>query len=159
MAGKIDREKVKLFVEDILSVAEFSVKAKQLEAINNVIKQKDTLCIFPTSFGKSLIYQVLPLLCKKLLICENPIVLVVSPLLSLIDDQINQVNALEYLGVTACKIEKKNFDAICKGQYNMVFGTPEAWLLNNKCSEILSSKHVRTNAVCLCVDEVHKVTW
>ena len=36
MAGKIDREKVKLFVEDILSVAEFSVKAKQLEAINNV---------------------------------------------------------------------------------------------------------------------------
>jgi len=61
MAG-IDKDRVKQVVEDILKEASFSVKAKQLEAIYNIIKQKDTLCIFPTFFGKSLIYQVLPLL-------------------------------------------------------------------------------------------------
>jgi len=66
---------------------------------------------------------------------------------------------LNYLGLTACKIEKKNYDDIRQGKYNMVFGTPEAWLQNNKSNEILSSKFVRANAVCLCVDEVHKVTW
>jgi len=57
MAG-IDKDRVKQVVEDILKEASFSVKAKQLEAIYNIIKQKDTLCIFPTSFGKSVSFAL-----------------------------------------------------------------------------------------------------
>ena len=39
--------------------------------MNRIINGKDTLCVLPTAFGKSLIYQALPKL-TKLLIHENP---------------------------------------------------------------------------------------
>ena len=36
-------------------------KQKQLEALSSVVQKKnDTICLLPTGFGKSLIYQLLP---------------------------------------------------------------------------------------------------
>jgi len=46
--------------------AEFSIKPKQLSALESIIENRDTLCILPTGYGKSLIYQLIPSVFKKI---------------------------------------------------------------------------------------------
>ena len=57
MASASDSPSVIDAVENILPEG-MKIKPKQLEALNYVISGKDTLCILPTSFGKSLIFQL-----------------------------------------------------------------------------------------------------
>ena len=68
---------------------------------------RDTLCVFPTSFGKSLIYQVLP---KHQY--DRPFVVVLSPLLSLIDDQVLAANNLTYLDLKACVLNVTEYEKL-----------------------------------------------
>ena len=130
----------------------FNVKPKQLEAISNVVNGFDTLAILPTSFGKSLIYQLLPAVASKLNICPSPVVVVISPLVSLIKDQIISCNNMVGLGIKAVEVSK----SVSLNDFNIIFATPETWL-NNK--SILSTRHMLANLICIVVDEVHKVTW
>lgn len=71
-----------------------SFKPLQKEVISSVLDNKDTLAIMPTGGGKSLTYQVPTLLRKG--IC-----LVIEPLISLIKDQIDN---LEKVGIKAVSI-------------------------------------------------------
>ena len=130
----------------------FSTKKQQLEAIVNIMKCRDTLCCFPTGFGKSLIYQLLPAVASKLNICPSPVVVVISPLVSLIKDQIISCNNMVGLGIKAVEVSK----SVSLNDFNIIFATPETWL-NNK--SILSTRHMLANLICIVVDEVHKVTW
>jgi ATP-dependent DNA helicase RecQ len=57
----------------------------QREVIEDVLRGKDVLCVMPTGAGKSLCYQ-LPAVVKK------ELSIVVSPLISLMEDQVQQLN-------------------------------------------------------------------
>ncbi len=72
----------------------------QLEIINSVLSGKDTLALLPTGGGKSICYQV-PGLCY-----ESGICLVVSPLIALMKDQVQN---LRNKGINA--------DALYSGQH------------------------------------------
>ena len=61
-------------------------RLKQEEVINSVLKSKDTLALLPTSGGKSICFQV-PALMK------DGICLVISPLISLMEDQIKYLKS------------------------------------------------------------------
>ena len=66
-----------------------------------VARGKDVFSIMPTGFGKSLIYQLFPRLAKAALILENSTIIVVSPLISIMRDQVEQ---LKKLGFSAAAI-------------------------------------------------------
>ena len=47
---------------EILGLSDIELKEKQYEALKAVVlKNRDVLAVLPTSYGKSLIYQLLPL--------------------------------------------------------------------------------------------------
>src|SRR3954452_12596759 len=56
----------------------------QREVIEDVLARKDVLCVMPTGAGKSLCYQLPAAL-------ANGLSIVVSPLISLMEDQVQQL--------------------------------------------------------------------
>lgn len=83
-------------LEKSFNLAEFRIGQKEI--INSVLAKKDTLAVLPTGGGKSLCYQYPAL---KL----NQLVIVVSPLIALMKDQ---VHSLQRQGINA--------GCICSGQ-------------------------------------------
>ena len=141
---------------------EMKIRPKQLKAIHHLVKGKDTLCLLPTGGGKSLIYQLLPTVFKTLNnVIKNPIVIIVSPLISLMMDQVEEAHSKPYLNLSAVRLDCSNTvkNEIFEGKHNLVFGSPESWLNNKQWRELLSSKMFVRNVVCLVIDEVHKVNW
>ena len=108
--------------------------------------------VLPTGFGKSLIYQIAPLVAKKLGLFENPLLIVVSPLLALMQDQIREANRL---GLTAFQLGVHAESDILSGRGQLIFGSPEQWMLNKKWRDMLSSDAFKDNIMGIVVDEVH----
>ena len=91
------------------------------------VQNQDVLVNLPTGSGKSLIYQALPIVFDSVFKYQGHIVVVVSPLISLIEDQINYLRGL---ALSAVNISDPEVDGLRveKGQYLIVYGSPEAWL-------------------------------
>lgn len=95
----------------------------QEEIINAVINEKDTLVLLPTGAGKSLCYQ-LPALLKE------GTCLVVSPLLALMKDQVNQLKfrgiEAEYLSSELDEYDAETIYNRCKeGLTKLLYISPE----------------------------------
>ncbi|MCQ4138630.1 ATP-dependent DNA helicase RecQ [Chryseobacterium sp. EO14] len=91
--------------------------------IDSVINEKDTLVLLPTGAGKSLCYQ-LPALLKE------GTCLVISPLLALMKDQVNQLKSrgieAEYLSSELDEYDAENIYDRCKeGLTKMLYVSPE----------------------------------
>jgi len=74
------REHLESFLKDKFGYETF--KEGQLEVIQGVLKKKDVLATMPTGGGKSLTYQLLASF------CPNKMILVISPLTTLLIDQV-----------------------------------------------------------------------
>ena len=130
-----------------------SLKDEQRTALEAFLSGKDVFALLPTGFGKSLIYQLAPLVAKEMGTRPNPILIVVSPLVALIADQIKEATKL---GLKALQLsDNAAHDDIIHGRCQLVFGSPESWLLNNKWRNMLSSELYRENLLGIVVDEAH----
>ena len=107
-----------------------------------------------------MIFQLLPLVFQKFKKdISKPVVLVISPLLSLIESTVKSCNDHTEYGLKAVALDSQKYKAIAKGEYNVVIGTPEAFIQQKRWREMLSTTFYVKNTVCLVVDEAHKVTW
>ena len=128
-----------------------SFRNLQEEIINAVISKKDVFALLPTGAGKSLCYQI-PALAKE------GVCLVISPLISLMKDQIEQ---LEKKGIKALTIESKSsvdeivtlFDNLKFGNYKLLYLSPER--LN---SEFILNKLKQIQVNLIAVDEAHCIS-
>ena len=122
----------------------------QEEVIRAVLSGKDCIAVMPTGAGKSLTYQ-LP---ARIL---DGTVLVLSPLISLMKDQ---VDALRELGFRAVEINstlapeerRSRLDAFRQGRYELVYLAPEA--LEGRLRDFLAECPVGL----LVVDEAHCIS-
>jgi ATP-dependent DNA helicase RecQ len=123
----------------------------QSEVIENILNKKDTLVIMPTGGGKSLCYQIPALIFQGLTI-------VVSPLISLMNDQVRQ---LAELGISAIYLNSsmpgdeygKNVNLVKQGKVKLLYLAPES-LLKPGMLEMLSSVRID----CLTIDEAHCIS-
>lgn len=142
------------------------LKNEQKKALFYLLSGKDVFVNLPTGFGKSLIYQLSPLVAEELSkrhyqygSIRSGIVLVISPLVSLIKDQ---VKGLQQRGIKASFIgagqEEANFKEIVNGEMNIVYSSPEAMLANDRWREMICSQVYQKNVVAVAVDEAHCIT-
>jgi len=123
----------------------------QQRVIDSVLDGKDTLAIMPTGSGKSLCYQIPARILEGMTI-------VVSPLISLMKDQLEK---LEEMGIRAVQVnsslsaeeERQSLAAIAENRCEIVFCTPER-LVMAEFVEIL--KQVKIALV--VVDEAHCIS-
>ncbi|MTI54321.1 DNA helicase RecQ [Geosporobacter ferrireducens] len=100
-----------------------SFRKGQYELIQGILSGQDVLGIMPTSGGKSLCYQIPALLMEG-------ITLVISPLISLMKDQVDALResgiSATYLNSTLTSQEQRiRLEEIRTGQYKLVYIAPE----------------------------------
>ena len=101
------------------------IHVEQRLAIRCLLQGREVFASFPTGYGKSLIYQILPLVAT--VYPDRPIVVVFSPLKSLMSDQ---VMSLQGKGLRAFQMGwcEQDDDCIKNGDCSVFFGTPEVLL-------------------------------
>ena len=123
------------------------LKPRQKEALQTIVfKGQDCLIVLPTGYGKSLIYQMLPSLFDKisarnLSSKDKSIVIVVSPLNALIDDQINKLKSagVNCTSLRVCgdevdgAFEEKILEDLQAGKFELIFTHPEVRLMHHHC--------------------------
>ena len=170
------------------------MKPKQVLCLESVYMQNDVMCVLPTGYGKSLIFHLLPMLLfakfklrgdllrdwKLNGICTtvvNSIVIVVSPLNSLMSNQISRLNVSGIrASVMNIKEGRKRLasrvadtdevavdvdfsqceeEKLRDGHYHIVFAHPETLISSKYGRELLLSEQYQENLVAIVIDEAH----
>ncbi|XP_066920331.1 uncharacterized protein [Clytia hemisphaerica] len=130
-----------LLQEYCSSITGFQLRKKQLEGIESILTGRDTLCILPTNYGKSVIFQLMPLVFKKFKPdILKPTVLVISPILSLIESTVRSCNEQKEYGLKVVALDSQKYKSISKGDFNVIVGTPEAYIQQrqNLCLHVVN---------------------
>ena len=94
-----------------------SLKDKQREVIVNFVKGNDVFAVLPTSYGKGLCYTCLPIVYDCLLGTEGSIVLVVTPLIGIIKDQVTYITGLLFYVLDFFIVHLLNKQCLPEHQY------------------------------------------
>lgn len=132
-----------------------SYRANQQEIINAIMSGKDVLVIMAAGGGKSLCYQLPAVL-------RDGVALVVSPLLSLIQDQVMGLTALgipAYMltSTTSKEDEKFVYKALEKGEgeIKILYVTPEKISKSKRFMSKLEKCHHAGRLSLISIDEAH----
>ena len=123
----------------------------QQEVIENVMGRRDTLAVMPTGGGKSLCYQIPAILFGGLTV-------IVSPLISLMKDQVEQLRAF---GVPSLFLNSslspqeymENMDYVKRCEVKLLYVAPET-LLTPRILSLLAEVKVDL----LTIDEAHCIS-
>ncbi|MCR0400419.1 DNA helicase RecQ [[Clostridium] innocuum] len=128
-----------------------SFREGQQELITNILERHDVLRIMPTGAGKSICYQVPAVMLEG-------ITLVISPLISLMKDQVGTLNEAgiraAYLNSSLSYAQYRKALSLARGYtYKIIYVAPERLMSD----EFLSfAKEMKISMV--CVDEAHCVS-
>ena len=172
MAVAVSRSPLSFF-EDVayalsqLGRQHLKIKEEQQRAIEVICRGDDVFVSLPTGFGKSICFHVLPFLFDRKLGCmdgeRKSCVIVISPLISLMVDQVRNLRASGVEAVVISSVSRQSVDEeFLANEENLrscslIYSSPEA-LLHIKWREVFENSLV-TNRVCaVVVDEAHCVS-
>ena len=117
----------------------------------------DVMAILPTGFGKSLIFIMYQLALEE---SDSPYgcsILIVSPLRSIIEDQIAFIESLKHSAKELCK---KSFTNIKKSPPHFIYCTAEEAVADYFLDEMKANNSLLHQKIGLVIDECHTVeTW
>ena len=128
-----------------------SFRGQQAEIIEHVTSGKNAFVLMPTAAGKSLCYQIPA-------ICRNGVGVIISPLIALMQDQ---VDALQQLGIKAVAINsnmspahiRETTEKIRNGEIDMIYVAPERLLMEDFLNLLEQSP-----VALFAIDEAHCVS-
>ena len=128
-----------------------SFRKGQYEIISNILRGRDSFCILPTGAGKSICYQIPALM-------FNGITIVISPLISLMKDQVDNLNSnginSRYINSTQkLEVSDEIIELCKKGEVKLLYIAPEK--LEN---EFFKCKLRLLNISQIAIDEAHCVS-
>lgn len=128
-----------------------SFRPLQEDIINSIISGNDTFALLPTGGGKSLCYQVPALVLDGLCI-------VISPLISLMTDQVNDLNNRGIRAILINSFMSKkdidhSLDNVIYGNYKMLYISPERIQ-----SEMFLERFKKMPVSFIAVDEAHCIS-
>jgi len=130
------------------------LRRNQIKPINSVLAGHDTLVVAPTSYGKSLIYQI------PAVINNKKLTVVIEPLLALIHDQVEK---LQGLGISAAYLDstqsnsqrERTMELLDDREITLLYIAPERLETG-----ILTQIEKRKKIGLIVVDECHcVVSW
>ncbi|WAR08483.1 RECQ1-like protein [Mya arenaria] len=164
----------------------FKLREEQKQCLENVFNLRDTIAVLPTGFGKSLIFQLLPCLMQEKLQRQEPmIVVIVTPLNSIMEDQVSSLKSkvisacfLSYDGCVVSTFDdgddevgntneedaegkvrlptSMSLSDLKNGCSNLIYAHPEA-LQSKEIMKILHSRTYQERVCAIVVDEAHMV--
>jgi len=130
----------------------------QKEAIISAgLKKKDVFVSLPTDFGKSVIFQAVPMVFDGFTGESGHIVIVVSPLLSLIKDQTERLRQVGISCVSLSDVSTQGDIDLVEGFYSVVYATTESLLQNERWRRMLSSNLYQEKVCAIAVDDAHVI--
>lgn len=128
-----------------------SFRPKQEEIIQSVMDGRDTVALLPTGGGKSICFQIPAL-------AQDGICIVVSPLVALMTDQVNQlrrrgIKAMAITGGISFDELRTLLDNASYGNYKFLYVSPE------RLQQEMVQNAIQKMAVnCIAVDEAHCIS-
>ena len=134
------------------------LKDHQKSAIYSLVEGNDTFISLPTGSSKSLCYWILPsifTLCAR----EGSVVIVVSPLIALMKNQVSTLNSRNVKAIYTGSLDdgSKSIEMVKRGEYSIMFFSPENLLSNVVWRDVLQSPTFQEKLVTFVVDESHCV--
>ncbi len=126
-------------------------RGSQKQVIENALNKQSSLVLMPTGYGKSLCYQMPAMILKET-------VLVISPLIALMQDQVSKAQQLglraDFINSSISSQERsKRYEKLEKGQYQLLYVTPERF---RKPEFISAIEKIKISL--LVVDEAHCIS-
>ncbi|AZQ44446.1 RecQ family ATP-dependent DNA helicase [Nonlabens ponticola] len=126
-------------------------RSNQENIINSILSGKDTLALLPTGGGKSLCYQIPGLV-------RDGICVVISPLIALMQDQVNQlkqrgIKAIALTGGISYRDLDEMLDNCIYGNYKFLYMSPERLK-----QSLVQTRLKRMNINLIAIDEAHCIS-
>ena len=145
------------FLQQYFGYNDFRVP--QGEIISHVLGGQHALVIMPTGSGKSLCFQIpAMILAEDVKADTRPLTLVLSPLIALMKDQVDTLQArgvaATFINSSLSKREReRRYSAVSKGEYCLLYVTPERFR-KPEFLEVLARREIKL----LAVDEAHCIS-
>lgn len=154
VAGEDPTAKLTEAAEKLFGITQ--LHGKQLEVMRAFIDGKDFLAVLPTGFGKSLCFQL-----PALLAPEARATVVVSPLVALIKDQVNELRGRRGIrpvqgitGTTSRVVQTEILRDIADGRVRLLYVSPERLARDPVLRGALSRQQLNR----VVVDEAHCIS-
>ena len=133
------------------------LRAKQEQAITQFLKGNDVFVSLPTGSGKSLCYWILPYSFDFIRRKHNSMIIVVSPLIALMQEQVRILVQKGMKAVYVGGAHQSVVEDIKDGKFQVLFFSPECLLTELDWRDVLHSSVFREQLVAFVVDEAHCV--